>query len=115
MSYKFIYSLPPMRFPASTPIVFSSAKAFVELHGNAVWIELCDNCHMEIPLPIKQVAAILPTIAHYANPARYLKAVLFAIKADYQERPDEYEHNPPFIVIGNQMKQIILPRKNHGT
>ena len=32
-----------MRYPASTPMIFSGAQRFVEEHGVAVWSELCDT------------------------------------------------------------------------
>ena len=32
-----------MRYPQTTPTVFSGAKAFVEQHGVTVWCELCDT------------------------------------------------------------------------
>lgn len=102
------HNLIPMRYPAATPMAFSGAKAFVEQHGNRVWEDLCDSMPTGEVLHINETAAELKSIKHYAQPDRYLRAVLSAIRTDYEERQDAYEHNPPFAIVGNTMKRIIL-------
>lgn len=97
-----------MRYPASTPTQFSGAKSFVEANGNAIWCELTDTYNIGQPIPVADAARKLETLNGYANPARYLRAVLKAIQADYFERPDEYENIQPFMVIGKTMAKIIL-------
>ena len=97
-----------MRYPDATPMQFSGAKAFVETHGNAVWIDLCDTFPTGEPIRLIDAAAKLSTLSAYTNPVRHLRAVLHAIITDYHERKDDYEHTPPFTVIGTQMVRIIL-------
>jgi hypothetical protein len=97
-----------MRYPKATPLQFSGAQAFVEIHGNAVWADFCDSMPTDEVLRVSDVAAKLSTLADYALPARYLRAVLQAVLADYNERPDDYEHKPPFTRVGKRMAKIIL-------
>lgn len=97
-----------MRYPDATPMQFSGAKAFVETHGSAVWIDLCDTFPTGEPIRLIDAAAKLTTLANYVGPERYLRAVLKAVITDYHERMDDYEHKPPFTVIGTRMARIIL-------
>ena len=97
-----------MRYPESTPMQFSGAKEFVETHGNAVWAEFCDEFHTNVLINTTSAAGKLESLKGYAKPERYLKAVLKAIEADYNERPAEYEGRKPFTIVGKTMKLIIL-------
>ncbi len=97
-----------MHYPQATPKVFGGAQIFVEQYGNAVWCELCDTYPTGVKIVINDAATKLETIKHYNKPERYLRAVLKAIQTDYEERPDDYEHKPPFTVPGNTMSRIIL-------
>ena len=97
-----------MRYPKATPLQFSGAPAFVEFNGNAVWTDLCDSMPTNEVLRVSDVAAKLTTLTAYARPERYLRAVLHAILADYNERPDDYEQKPPFTLVGKRMAKIIL-------
>ena len=97
-----------MRYPDATPMQFSGAKAFVGTHGNAVWIDLCDSFPTGEPIRLIDAATKLTTLSTYSHPVRYLRAVLYAILTDYHERQDDYEHKPPFTVIGSRLARIIL-------
>ena len=92
-----------MRYPAGTPSAFSGAKRFVEENGVAVWCELCDSVMPDEWFSVSDVAVKLECLRLYRNPARYLRAVLKAIMADYAERPDEYEKGPPVKLQGKRM------------
>lgn len=92
-----------MIYPPSTPTVFSGAKAFVEQHGNDVWCDLCETVETDEWFNVKAVAQQLTSLQHYRRPERYLQAVLKAVMADYQERPDAYEHRPPVQINGLRM------------
>lgn len=97
-----------MRHPDATPLQFSGAKAFVETHGAAVWSDLCDSFLTDEVLRVSDVACKLTTLADYAKPERYLRAVLHAVRADYNERQDDYEYKPPFTIVGKRLDKIIL-------
>ena len=84
-----------MVYPQTTPTVFSGAKAFVEQHGVTVWCELCDTVTPGEWFNVKSTAGQLECIKHYRKPERYLQAVLKAVIADYEARPDAYEGCPP--------------------
>ncbi len=92
-----------MRYPASTPMLFSGAQRFVEQHGVAVWSELCDTVMPEEWFNVTETARRLDCLRQYRGPERYLRAVLKAIMADYAERPDAYEHRPPIKLRGTRM------------
>ena len=92
-----------MRYPQSTPSVFTGAKAFVEQHGVTVWCELCDAVTPDQWFNVKATAQQLDCIKRYRTPERYLRAVLKAVIADYEERPDAYEHRPPVQLHGLRM------------
>ncbi len=92
-----------MRYPASTPMLFSGAQRFVEQHGVAVWSELCDTVMPEEWFNVTETARKLDCLRQYQLPERYLRAVLKAIMADYAERPDAYEHRPPIKLRGTRM------------
>jgi len=97
-----------MPYPQTTPTVFSGAKAFVEQHGEIVWCELCDTVMPDAWFNVKATARQLDCIRHYANPERYLQAVLKAIIADYHGRPDAYEYRPPVQVRGLRMTEVSV-------
>ena len=97
-----------MRYPDKVPNQFSGAKAFVETYGNAVWADLCDSMPTGEVIRVCDAAAALNKLSGYVQPERYLRAVLKAILADYKERPDDYDHQPPFTVLGRTMAKIIL-------
>ena len=97
-----------MRYPDKVPKQFSGDKAFVETYGNAVWADFCDSMPTGKVIRVSDAAAALETLSGYAQPERYPRAVLKAIQADYKERPDDYEHKPPFTVLGRTMAKIIL-------
>jgi len=92
-----------MRYPQTTASVFTGAKAFVEQHGVAVWCELCDTVTPDQWFNVKAIAQQLDCIKRYRTPERYLRAVLKAVIADYEERPDAYEHRPPVQLNGLRM------------
>ena len=94
-----------MHYPQSTPNEFKGAKAFVEHNGLDVWTELCDLFPGGEWLEVRSTARQLPLLARYAQPERYLRAVLKAILADYRERPGSY-FLPPFEVKGKYMRQV---------
>ena len=97
-----------MRYPASTPTVFSGAKRFVEENGGAVWCELCDTVMPDEWFRVTDVAVKLESLRLYRNPERYLRAVLKAAIADYAERPDEYEKGPPVKLRGRRLDIISV-------
>ena len=107
MTHLFDYQT-KMRYPTATPTQFGGAKAFVETYGNAVWADLCDSMPTGEVIRVCDAAAALNTLSGYVQPERYLRAVLKAILTDYDERPDAYEHQPPFTVLGRTMAKIIL-------
>lgn len=94
-----------MRYPQTTPTVFSGAKAFVEQHGVTVWCELCDTVTPDQWFHVKSTARQLDCLKHYCKPERYLQAVLKAVIADFEERPDAYEHRPPVQLHGLRMTE----------
>ena len=94
-----------MRYPQTTPTVFSGAKAFVEQHGVTVWCELCDTVMPDRWFNVTTTARQLDCLRHYSKPERYLQAVLKAVIADYAERPDAYEHRPPVQLHGLRMNE----------
>lgn len=96
-----------MHYPQSTPTEFSNAESFVTRHGAAVWCELCDNFPATYWLDVKQIAPRLPSLMKYAQPERYLRAVLKAVLADYRENPDLYFF-PPVEVKGKTMRQVRI-------
>jgi hypothetical protein len=89
-------------------MVFSGAKAFVETRGMQVWSELCDQAPLDKWLEINEIANELPSIKGYANPGRYLKAVLLAIREDMKERPDAYDRAPFKVNEGMQFTHVML-------
>ncbi len=94
-----------MRYPQTTPTVFGGAKAFVEQHGVTVWCELCDTVMTDRWFNVKTTARQLDCLKPYKTPERYLRAVLKAVIADYEERPDAYEHRPPVQLNGLRMNE----------
>ena len=94
-----------MRYPETTPTVFSGAKAFVEQHGATVWCELCDSVTPGEWFHVQTMARQLDCLRQYSKPERYLQAVLKAVIADYQERPEAYEHHPPVQLKGLRMTE----------
>jgi len=92
-----------MRYPANTPMLFSGAQRFVEQHGIAVWSELCDTVMPDKWFNVTETARRLDCLRQYQGPERYLRAVLKAILADYAERPDAYEYQPPIKLRGKRM------------
>jgi len=92
-----------MRYPATTPMLFSGAQRFVEEHGVTVWSELCDAVMPDEWFNVTETARKLDCLRQYQLPERYLRAVLKAIVADYTERPDAYEHQPPIKLRGMRM------------
>jgi len=94
-----------MRYPQTTPTVFSGAKAFVEQHGVTVWCELCDTVPPDQWFHVKTAARRLDCLKHYSKPERYLQAVLKAVIADFVERPEAYEHRPPVQLHGLRMTE----------
>lgn len=94
-----------MRYPQTTPTVFSGAKAFVEQHGVPVSCELCDTVTPDQWFQVTSTAKQLDCLRHYRKPERYLQAVLKAVIADYAERPDAYEHRPPVQLHGLRMTE----------
>lgn len=99
-----------MRYPASTPLQFSGAQAFVEQHGDRVWSEICDTYPTGKLIYISQIAADLECLKHYkSHRSRYVRAVLKAIQADIKERPEAYADMPlPFTTEGKNLHYIIL-------
>lgn len=95
-----------MRYPDTTPTVFSGARKFVEDHGYDVWCELCDIVQVQEWFELKSVAPKLTTINKYKSPERYLRAVLKAVVEDYHTRPDNYEHRPPVETDGLNMRRV---------
>ncbi len=94
-----------MRYPQTTPTVFSGAKAFVEQHGVTVWCELCDTVTPDQWFHVTTTARRLDCLKHYSKPERYLQAVLKAVIADYAQRPDAYEQRPPVQLKGLRMTE----------
>lgn len=94
-----------MRYPQATPTAFSGAKAFVEQHGVTVWCELCDTVMPDRWFNVTTTARQLDCLKHYCKPERYLQAVLKAVIADFEERPDAYEHRPPVQIHGLRMTE----------
>jgi hypothetical protein len=92
-----------MLYPDSTPTCFSSAKSFVENHGDAVWCELCDTVRVDAPFSVRETAKVLRSLKGYKRPDRYLRAVLKAAIADFLERPREYEGRCPVRFSGKNM------------
>jgi hypothetical protein len=87
-----------MRYPDSTPTVFSGARRFVEQHGITVWSELCDTVMPDGLFNVTEVAGKLECLRSYRQPERYLRAVLQATLADFAERPLAFDGNPPVSV-----------------
>ncbi|QKS28223.1 MAG: hypothetical protein HT579_04305 [Candidatus Accumulibacter similis] len=94
-----------MRYPQATPTVFSGAKAFVEQHGVTVWCELCDTVTPDQWFHVTATARQLDCLRRYSKPERYLQAVLKAVIADFEERPDAYECRPPVQLKGLRMTE----------
>ncbi len=94
-----------MPYPQTTPTVFSGAKAFVEQHGVTVWCELCDTVTPDQWFHVKTTARQLHCLKRYRKPERYLQAVLKAVIADFEERPDVYESRPPVQIKGLRMTE----------
>ncbi|MBL0143842.1 MAG: hypothetical protein IPP91_17495 [Betaproteobacteria bacterium] len=99
---------PLMRYPDSTPTVFTGAKQFVETQGMAVWLELCDAVLPGEWFNVTEVAGKLATLRDYRNPERYLRAVLKAALADYQERPAEYDGRIPVQLRGRNLDVVSI-------
>ena len=97
-----------MRYPASTPMLFSGAQRFVEQHGVTVWSELCDTVMPDEMFNVTETARRLDCLRQYRDPERYLRAVLKAVMADYAERPDEYEKGPPVKLQGKRMDVVSV-------
>jgi hypothetical protein len=87
--------LPTMRYPDITPTVFAGAKRFVESYGMQVWCELCDEVPAGEWFRVSDLASRLPSLQGYREPERYLRAVLKALLADFDQRPDAYEGRAP--------------------
>lgn len=83
-----------MRYPTSTPTTYTSAKSFVEKHGTQVWCELCDTVLPDEPFRPCEVAGKLPSLTAYKRPVTQLLAVLHAVQADFEERPEAYTERP---------------------
>ena len=97
-----------MRYPDTTPLLFSGARAFVEMHGTRVWCELCDVMPAEIWFNVTHAAGQLSCLGQYKHPERYLRAVLSAVIADYAARSDDYENRPPVIVRGSRLIEVKI-------
>lgn len=97
--------MPKMIYPDTTPTVFSGARKFVEDHGHDVWCELCDTVTPDQWFHVKSTARQLDCLRQYSKPERYLQAVLKAVIADFEERPDAYEHRPPVQLHGLRMTE----------
>jgi len=95
-----------MRYPQTTPTVFSGAKAFVEQHGVTVWCELCDTVTPDHWFHVTATARQLDCLQRYSKPERHLQAVLKAVIADFEERPDAYERRPPVQLKGLRMTEV---------
>ena len=100
--------LPTLRYPDSTPTVFAGAKRFVESHGMRVWCELCDEVPAGEWFRVSDVASRLPSLQGYREPERYLRAVLKAVLADFDERPDAYEGRAPVQVRGRRLDWAMV-------
>ena len=92
-----------MRYPQTTPTVFGGARKFVEAHGATVWGELCDTVKSDQWFDVSATAQQLEVLKPYRTPERYLRAVLKAVIADYEERPNAYENRPPVQLHGRSM------------
>ena len=97
-----------MRYPDSTPTVFTGAKQFVETQGIAVWIDLCDTVMPDEWFNVTDVAGQLETLRGYQRPERYLRAVLKAVLADYQEFPENYDGHVPVRLRGRNLDVISI-------
>jgi len=94
-----------MRYPQATPTVFSGAKYLVEQYGVTVWCELCDTVTPGQWFHVTSTARQLDCLRRYRKPERYLQAVLKAVIADFEERPDAYERRPPVQIKGLRMTE----------
>jgi hypothetical protein len=99
---------PRLRYPDSTPTVFTGAKQFVETQGIAVWIELCDTVMPDEWFSVTDVAGQLETLRGYRKPERYLRAVLKAVLADYLERIEEYDGRVPVRLRGRNLDVVSI-------
>lgn len=97
-----------MRYPANTPIVFTNQRSFIEQFGDQVWTELCDTIPLDKPVRVHTCAELLPALDRYKRKSQYLRAVLFAVETDYNERPEVYEFTPPFRRVSDRLDLIIL-------
>jgi hypothetical protein len=100
--------LPTLRYPDRTPMVFAGAKRFVESRGMQVWCELCDEVLPGEWFRVSDVANKLPSLQGYRQPERYLRAVLKAVMADFDERPDAYEGQSPVTVRGHRLDWAMV-------
>ena len=99
---------PTMRYPDSTPMVFAGAKRFVEAHGMQVWAELCDEVLPGEWFRVCDVAGKLPSLRGYRHPERYLRAILKAVLADFEQRPEAYEGQAPVKVRGRRLDVAMV-------
>lgn len=99
---------PSLRYPDSTPTVFTGAKSFVEAHGMEVWCELCDTVMPGEWFNVTDIAGQLESLRSYRKPERYLRAVLKAILADYQEFPGNYDGYVPVRLRGRNLDVISI-------
>jgi|PlaIllAssembly_1097288.scaffolds.fasta_scaffold148991_2 hypothetical protein len=97
-----------MRYPDNTPMVFAGAKRFVESHGMQVWCELCDEVLPGEWFQVSGVASKLPSLQGYRQPERYLRAILKAVLADFDQRPDAYEGQAPVKVRGRRLDVAMV-------
>ena len=88
-----------MRYPRTRMLPCHNA---VEQHG-IVLSELCDTVMPDKWFNVTETARRLDCLRQYQGPERYLRAVLKAILADYAERPDAYEYQPPIKLRGKRM------------
>ncbi len=100
--------IPKMRYPASTPLAFTGAPTFVTNFGNEVWFELCDTVPTDEYFNVTDVAKKLNSLKLHRQPERHLRAVLAAIIADYNERPDDYEFKCPIKLRGQRMDYVAI-------
>lgn len=94
------------------PVFFNGQRTWIPQHVMPVWTELCDTFPIGEPLNVAEIANQLTTLKHYANPARYLRAILTYIEVEWELYGAEKDPGwpRPFTRCGTfrQLRCIIL-------